>query len=144
MNSRPTNAFKYCIRVSWGDCDPAKIVYTGRLTNFSLDAINAWWGDKFDGDGWYQMELDKNVGTPFVRFEMDFHQPVTPRETLYCFVWPLRLGNTSISFRVEGEQGGNLCFSARTVSVFTIADQFEKRAAPEEMRRVIEMYLPSD
>ena len=119
MESRTGQTFVHCISVSWGDCDPAKIAYTGRLPTFALDAINAWWESVLEGDGWFQMELDRNVGTPFVRLEMEFKKPVTPRHKLMCHVWPVRLGNTSITFRVDGLQNEQLCFSTRTVSVCT-------------------------
>lgn len=142
MQPRPDNAHTHVINVTWGDCDPAKIAYTARLPWFALDAINGWWEAHLDGDGWFQMELDRNVGTPFVRLEMDFTSPVTPRHPLICHVWPERLGETSITFRVDGEQDGTLCFSTRTVSVFTVADAFKKRPAPEEFKRIILPLIP--
>ena len=142
MEPRPASAFEHSIRVTWGDCDPARIAYTGRLPWFALDAINAWWEDKLGGDGWFQMEVDRNVGTPFVRLEMDFSHPVTPRHRLNCYVWPVRLGETSIAFRVDAEQDGKLCFATRTVSVFITADQFAKRSPPEDIRATIERHLP--
>ena len=138
MEPRPAQAFAHEIRVTWGDCDPARIVYTGRLPWFALDAINAWWEARLGGDGWFQMELDRNVGTPFVRLEMDFQRPVTPRHRLICHVWPVRLGETSITFRVDGSQDGHLCFSTRTVSVFITADKFEKQRPPSDIRALVE------
>ena len=141
MEPRPQEAYQHEVRVTWGDCDPARIAYTGRLPWFALDAINGWWGAKL-GDGWFQMELDRNVGTPFVRLEMDFQHPVTPRHRLICHVWPVALGTTSIAFRVDGEQDGRLCFSTRTVSVFITADVFSKTPPPEDIRALVEAHLP--
>jgi acyl-CoA thioesterase FadM len=141
MEPRLREVFQHGIRVTWGDCDPAKIAYTGRLPWFALDAINAWWEAELEGDGWFEMELDRNVGTPFVRLEMDFHRPVTPRHKLICYVWPVALGNTSITFRVDAEQDGELCFSTRTVSVFIVADQFRKQPPPDDIRQIIERHL---
>ncbi|WP_432817075.1 acyl-CoA thioesterase [Sulfitobacter sp. JB4-11] len=143
MEQRPSNAHQHSIRVAWGDCDPARIAYTGQLPRFALTAINAWWEAKLDGDGWYQMEVDRNVGTPFVRLEMDFMYPVTPRHVLECHVWPVHLGKTSIAFRVDGEQDGKLCFSSRTVSVFIVADQFRKQPPPDEINQIVLRNLPS-
>lgn len=143
MEPRPDTAHTHEIRVTWGDCDPARIAYTGRLPWFALDAINSWWEAHLGGDGWFQMELDRNVGTPFVRLEMDFVKPVTPRHRLVCHVWPVKLGETSITFRVDGMQDGALCFSTRTVSVFITADQFTKRTPPEDIRAVVSAHLPA-
>ena len=73
------DTFIHEIRVGWGDCDPARIAYTGRLPAFALEAIDAWWEHQLGGDGWYQMELDRGTGTPFVHMSIDFRSPVTPR-----------------------------------------------------------------
>lgn len=143
MEQRPADTFGHMVRIGWGDCDPAKIAYTGRLPWFALEAINAWWEDKLGGDGWFQMELDRNVGTPFVRLEMDFSFPVTPRHRLICHVWPVKLGETSITFRVDGLQDGKLCFSTRTVSVFIVADHFTKQSPPEDIRRAVQAHIPA-
>lgn len=143
MESRPHKAHQHLVRITWGDCDPARIVYTGRIPGYALDAINGWWEEQLDGDGWFQMEVDRNVGTPFVRLEMDFRRPITPRHDLICYVWPVQLGRTSIAFRVDGEQDGQLCFSSRSVNVFTIADAFEKQSPPEELRLIVERQLAS-
>ncbi|WP_299083441.1 acyl-CoA thioesterase [uncultured Ruegeria sp.] len=140
MSPRPCSAHCHRINVSWGDCDPARIAYTGRLPWFALDAINGWWETHL-GEGWYQMELDRNVGTPFVRLEMDFKSPVTPRHPLICHVWPSRLGETSIEFRVDGEQDGALCFATRTVSVFIVADAFKKSPPPKEITDILAPFI---
>jgi len=106
-------------------------------------AINGWWEAHLDGDGWFQMELDRGFGTPFVHMEMDFRAPVTPRHRLICKVRPVRLGQSSISFRVEGFQDGALCFEGLFVCVFIVAGSLEKRAAPDEVRAIVEPMLAS-
>lgn len=128
--------FEHEIRVTWGDCDPAKIVYTGRLPWFALDAINAWWEHHL-GDDWYRMELDRNMGTPFVHMSLNFRSPVTPRHRLKLNVWPTKLGETSIGFRVEAFQDSVLCFDGDFVNVFTIADAFKKTTPPQEIREIV-------
>ena len=135
-----TGPYVHEIRVTWGDCDPAKIVYTARLPWFALDAINAWWEDTL-GEGWFQLELDRKVGTPFVRMAMDFRSPVTPRHRLRCAVWPTRLGTTSIAFRVEGRQNDVLCFTGDFTCVFILAEQFRKTEPPADIRALVEQHL---
>jgi acyl-CoA thioesterase FadM len=129
--------FVHEIRVTWGDCDPAKIAYTARLPWFALDAINAWWEEHLGGDGWFQMELDRDVGTPFVHISMDLKSPVTPRHRLMCQVDPTKLGETSIGFRVIARQDGVECFEGRFVCVFTVASEFRKRKAPPEIVKIV-------
>jgi acyl-CoA thioesterase FadM len=133
----PVAPFVHEVRVTWGDCDPARIAYTGRLPWFALDAINAWWEAHLGGDGWFQLELDRNIGTPFVHLSMDFRHPVTPRHRLMCEVWPSRLGDKSITFSVAARQGGTLCFEGTFTSVFIVADKFKSQSAPPELRSLI-------
>lgn len=139
--ARPSSALRHDIGVKWGDCDPARIVYTARMPWFALDAINAWWEAHLGGDGWYEMDLDRNLGTPFVHMSMDFMAPVTPRHMLQCFVWPHRLGQTSITFRVDGEQNARLCFTGEFTNVFVISDQFKKTCPPDDIRGILAPYL---
>ncbi|UWQ91134.1 acyl-CoA thioesterase [Rhodobacteraceae bacterium M382] len=129
--------FVHEIRVGWGDCDPAQIAYTGHLPRFALSAIDAWWEHHLDGDGWFQMELDRGTGTPFVHMSLDFRSPVTPRHRLMCEVWPVKLGNTSVTFRVDARQNGNLCFEGRFVCVFIDPNAFRPKSPPEDMRAVV-------
>lgn len=136
--------FIHEIRVTWGDCDPARIAYTARLPWFALDAINAWWEEHLGGDGWYQMELDRGYGTPFVHLSMDFSSPVTPRHRLMCQVEPAKLGNSSITFRVIAWQNGVLCFTGKFVCVFIVSEDFKKRAAPPEIVEIVTPLLVPD
>lgn len=136
--------FVHPVNVTWGDCDPARIAYTARLPYFALDAINAWWEAHLDGDGWFQMEIDRNVGTPFVSMAMEFRSPVTPRHTLMCETFPTRLGEKSISFAVNGSQDGKLCFEGRFTCVFTIADKFKSQPVPADFRAMIEPHIRAE
>jgi len=134
--SEPAN-FTHQIRVGWGDCDPARIAYTGRLPWFALEAIDAWWECNLGGDGWFQMELDRGTGTPFVHMSIDFRSPVTPRHRLICEVWPCKLGSSSIAFRVNARQDGQLCFEGKFVCVFIAPETFTSKPAPQDIRDIV-------
>ncbi|AFO93026.1 acyl-CoA thioesterase [Phaeobacter inhibens] len=144
MTDSQTSDFIHEIRVGWGDCDPARIAYTGHLPGFALQAIDAWWEHQLDGDGWYQMELDRGTGTPFVHMSIDFRSPVTPRHRLACSVWPVALGQKSVTFRVEARQDGTLCFEGKFVCVFIEPSDFSAKPAPADYRAVIEPLLRPD
>ena len=129
--------FTHQIRVGWGDCDPARIAYTGRLPWFALEAIDAWWEHYLGGDGWFQMELDRGTGTPFVHMSLDFRSPVTPRHRLICEVWPCKLGSSSIAFRVNARQDDKLCFEGKFVCVFIAPETFTSKPAPPDIRDIV-------
>ena len=126
-------AFTHEITVGWADCDPAAIAFTGRIPYFALEAIDAFWREAVGAD-WYQLNLDQNIGTPFVHLSLDFSAPVTPRHRLTCTVEVSRLGNTSISFRVTGHQAATLCFQGNFTCVFVISDAMRPRRPPDAIR----------
>lgn len=134
------STFEHQTLIHWGDCDPANIVYTGRIPNFCLDAIDAYLGDRAGG-GWFIQENDNNMGMPFVRMEIDFRHPVTPRHPLVCRVWPAKIGTSSVTFRVEGRQDGVVCFEGLFIEVVTVADKFAKQPIPDHLRSVLEADL---
>lgn len=118
------------IKVQWSDCDPANIAFTGRIPYFALESIDAWW-DAQTGINWFQMNVDRNLGTPFVHMSINFRAPITPRHRLICEVALLRIGNSSIRHSVRGFQDGVLCFEGEFVSTFVIADTMTPRRPPE-------------
>lgn len=129
--------FTHEIRVGWGDCDPAQIAYTGRLPEFGLQSIDAWW-EALMGYGWFQMNLEQGFGTPFVHLSCDFRAPVTPRHRLICRLKPVRLGRSSLEFDFAGFQNGLHCYDGRYVSAFVDSASFRPIAPPEPVRRAIE------
>lgn len=136
MGDHATNSgFRYSRRVGWGDCDPACIAYSGRIPDFALEAIDAFWEHHLDGDGWFQLNIDRGIGTPFVHIEIDVRKPITPRHPLICEVIPKRLGSTSMTFEVIGSQGSQQCFKGNFVCVFVTSGEFKKIEVPEIIRR---------
>ena len=135
-----TAPFTHNIRVTWADCDPALIAFTGRIPYFALDAIDAWWGN-YSGIEWYQMNVDRNIGTPFVHMSLNFTAPITPRHSLSCEVRLLKIGSRSIRHEVRGFQDGVQCFTGEFVSVFVVAKTMETRDPPQDLIKAIRPLL---
>ncbi len=132
--------FEHKIIVTWADCDPAAIAFTGRIPYWALDTIDAFWRVEMGMD-WYALNLDHNTGTPFVHMSLDFSAPVTPRAPLICTLSVTRLGRTSISYRVTGSQAGQRCFEGDFTSVFVVADQMRPREPTPELRARLAQWL---
>jgi acyl-CoA thioesterase FadM len=151
--SKPTEPtekpFVHRIRVRWGDCDPAAIAYTPRIPAWALEAIEAWWEHQA-GIDWYHINIDRNVGTPFVHMTMNFTAPVTPRHMLECEVVLKSRGSSSVRHQVRGFQNGVLCFEGEFVSVFVDAKEMTPRTPPPDILSAIERagsdadFLPTD
>ena len=126
-------AFVHEITVGWADCDPAAIAYTGRIPWFALETIDAFWREVVGAD-WYALNLDQNIGTPFVHLSLDFTAPVTPRHKLACALDVARLGTTSITFSVTGSQDGRTCWKGSFTCVFVVSDTMTPREPPAHIR----------
>jgi len=121
-------------RVGFGDCDPAQIAFTGRIVDFALEALDAFWDDTLDGAGWYAMAVDKGQGMPFVRIEMDFMRPISPRLPLRFRVKPQEIGRSSIKIWMQGVHGDEIAFEASFISVFVSRPDMAPSRVPDEVR----------
>jgi acyl-CoA thioesterase FadM len=130
-------------RIGFGDCDPALIAYTGRIPEFALEAIDAFWEDLLDGDHWFRQFVERGYATPFVHLEFDFKSPVTPRHRLFMEVEPVGLGRSSITFAITARQDGVVSFTMKSVSVFVERDGFAKLPVPEHVRAALHAAYPA-
>ena len=131
---------RHDVTVGWGDCDPAQIAYTANIPRWALLAVEQWYRECLGWD-WYEINLRRGIGTPFVSLSLDFHAPITPRAPLQHTVYVKRLGNHSISHYLEGHQCQIRCYSASSTAVFTRAARMEPLAIPPGIRRSIENFI---
>ena len=125
--------FENTIVIGWGDCDPARIAYAARIPDYGLRTIEAWFKACL-GVGYYELNVDCGVGTPFVHLACDFHAPVTAREPLHMQLTLSRVGRSSLHIVVKGVQNGRLCVQARFVCVFIDAATHTTIAIAPNMR----------
>lgn len=147
--SRPTDGggspdrelpFVYRRDIFWGDTDTALIVYTGRFVDYALEAIESWFR-AYLGTDWYQLNVDRKMGTPFVHVDIDFVSPLTPRDHLGVAVRVERLGTSSLGFRIEGYANEErLSFRGHLVCAFVDITTMSKIPIPDEYRDKIAAY----
>ena len=133
QSEEKAKVFHHHIRIRWADCDPASIAFTGRIPYFALEAIVAWWEEHL-GHDWYEMNVDKDIGAPFVHLSIDFRAPVTPRHILDCCVRLIKVGESSVRFSVVGRQDDAVCFKGEFVEVLTASAAHKKMPFPDAMR----------
>lgn len=128
--------------INWSDTDAAQIVYTVRFLDFAMEAIEEWFRTVIGRD-WYDMNMNLGIGTPFVKTDIDFRAPLTPRDALYITVLVEYAGYSSIAFNVTGDRGDGLrSFEGRMVCCAV-----EKKGAmkpveiPAEWRGHIDRYV---
>lgn len=142
--SKPTEAAVPVVHrrvINWSDTDAARIVYTVRFLDFAMEAIEQWFRN-IVGCGWYEMNMDLGLGTPFVKVDIDFKAPLTPRDKLSITVLVERAGRSSITFNVAGDRDdGVRSFTGRLVCCVVDAAAKTPADIPAEWRARIEDYV---
>jgi len=124
-------------RIFFGDCDLLGIAFTGRITNFALEAIEAFWDDLLDGCGWLYLLTEEKIAIPFVSLSFDFRSPVKAGAALVCEVGVDHVGTSSVGLFVVGRQDEAICFECRARSVFMDAITFGKITIGDTIRHAL-------
>ncbi|MFT8243106.1 acyl-CoA thioesterase [Roseomonas sp. BN140053] len=131
-------SFVFHRRVTWGDVDAAGIAYTGRFPQFCMEALEAWFLEVLDAD-WYELNVRRGIGTPFVHMDLDFRSPLTPRDALAITVRLERLGGSSLRFLVQGHANGDrLSFEGHFACAFVDGKSMKPIPVPAEFRAALE------
>lgn len=139
MDTRET-PFIYRHVVGWGECDPAGIIYTPRVIDFVIEAIEAWYPAAL-GITWTELRHDRNTGVPMVRAECDFTRPPIPGLELFVEVRVASIGRTSLIHNVTGRDvAGDDYFRARMVSCFTDLTTVDAAAIDADLKERIVAY----
>lgn len=91
--------YRHPLRVRFGDCDPAGIVYFPRFFDFFHQAMEGW----FDvlGRPYHEVVMGQHVGFPAVHTEADFRRPVAFGEDVHVELRVGRIGDSSLELRYE-------------------------------------------
>lgn len=138
VDPRPARPYQLEHRIFWADVDLAQIAYTGHIPNYGLKTIDAFW-DALLGADWARLNIDHGIATPFVHVSVDIHSPVTFREMLVTTLHVAKIGQSSITFEIDGHQGERLCFTSKFVSVFVSSLDFAKMPIPPMVRGALEL-----
>lgn len=136
---KPSEPFTQLRRVSFGDADVAGTVFFANISRYCMEAIEMWFVDRL-GTNWFELSVDRGIGTPFVRAELDFLSPASPRDTLAIAVSVEELGRSSVVFNVKGRiaESGRLCWGGRFKCVFIDTKAVRGIPIPDEYRAAME------
>ena len=125
----------------WCETDGAQIVYTVRFVDYAMDAIEGWFRDVLKVD-WFRMNTELDMGTPFVKIDMDIQSPLTPHHELEVRVLVERMGRSSLTFNVVGKRDDDqISFESRFVCSMVRKSTMRSISIPQELRRTIDDYI---
>lgn len=85
------------VRVHWGHCDPAGIVYFPRFFEMFHEAMETWFSEGL-GLPYEELIVARKIGFPSVHTEADFRRPTRFGETIAVELRVRETGHTSIKF----------------------------------------------
>jgi len=96
----------HSVRIGWGHCDPAGIVYFPRFFELFHEAMESWFGDAL-GAPYEDVIVGRRIGFPAVHTEADFRAPTRFGERVDVELRVGRVGTASIEllYRVRGPGG---------------------------------------
>lgn len=102
------------VRVSWGHCDPAGIVYFPRFFDMFHEAMETWFADAL-GHPYEHIIVGRKIGFPSVHTEADFSRPTAFGETIVIELSLASLGRSSmrLGYRILDGEGDNAGADAR-------------------------------
>lgn len=130
------------MRVGFGDCDPAGIVYFPRFFHFFHEAMETWF-DAALGMPYAALIGGRKIGFPAVHTEADFKLPCAMGEEIGVELRVAELGRSSIRFayaaRTLGDATAPVRLTGATVCVVMDLDPsrptFRRAlAVPEDLR----------
>lgn len=126
--------------VSWGDCDPAKIIYGPRALHFVMEAVEAWHREVV-GTSCYALNTELGMGHPTVRAEIDYLRPLRADQEIAVRVRVAKVGRSSVTYHVSGgDDDGNTYFLAVLVACYVSEGEGRAVAIPERFRRRVAAY----
>ena len=125
--------------VQWGDCDPAGIIYSPRVFDYAVEAVEAW-NRQVLGLSWTELNSEMGMGAPMVRAECDYLHPPQPDQEVELAVLIERLGHSSLTYLVRGFGGGRDYFQVRLVTCFVARPEFKSAEIPRRLRQRIAAY----
>jgi acyl-CoA thioesterase FadM len=139
VTTSPPDVFTVKRRVAFGDTDVAGSLFFSNVTRYCMEALEEWFVDRL-GTDWYHLNVDRAIGTPFVRAEFDFVSAATPRESLELQVAVTGVGRSSVDFAVTANTvpSGRGCWVARFKCVFIDAGTKRATPIPGEYRTTLE------
>jgi 4-hydroxybenzoyl-CoA thioesterase len=128
-------------QIGFAHTDPAGLVFYPRYLDMFNNLIEDWFAQDIKQDI-RTLVQDRRIGIPAVRIECDFVRPTRLGDLLQLQLSVEAMSESSVSLIIHGSVDGTPRVTALVTLVFVSLDSFEPVAAPPDIRKKIERYLP--
>jgi len=127
------------VRIRFGQCDPAGIVYTPNFFDIFNVAIEEWY-ERALGIDYYELIGTRRIGLGYVSAHSDFFSPCMMGSTLSVMVRVEHVGNSSFILVLHAFQGGAEALRGRFTVVTTDLTKHRPIPIPSDLRDALVVY----
>lgn len=130
-------SFSTLIKVRFGDCDPAGLVYYPVIFHYCHVAMEEFFAERC-GIPYHKLMRDERIGFPTVNTQAEFFVPLVYGDEAEIEVSVARVGQSSVTFEysIRRAQDGVLCARSTNVHVSMNLDTRRAVPIPERYRRL--------
>ena len=131
----PPPAFRYYLRVRYGECDAQKVAFNARYGDYVDLAVSEF----LRALGFGNELVDGSLDYQLVRQTIEWKAPARFDDVIEASVCALRLGTTSFSLQVTFRRAGVEAVLATAETVYVMVDRnLAKQALPAGFRAALE------
>jgi acyl-CoA thioester hydrolase len=130
--------FRHTLRVRYSECDPQGVVFNANYVAYLDVIMTELWREAL---GRYQDLVDSGVDMVVAELNLRFLGPAGFDDELEFEARVMRLGETSMSTRIDAATNGSAVIEAQMRHVFIDAKTKAKCAIPEHVRDALVPYV---
>jgi len=132
-----TMAFATKRTVLFGDCDPAGVIYTPRISYFVVEAVHEFLTVALGGPAVREL-FSMGILPPARAMSIEFLAPFTWDDELTITVVPTEVGNTSFGFTIAARKGASdEVFRAAFTQVCVSPETKRRVPVPDRLARIL-------
>lgn len=133
------NVWRTPVKIRFGQCDPAGIVYTPNYFDIFNGVVEDWYPASLGLD-YHAILRDDRVGLGYVHASADFLTPGFMGETLTVAVVLGKIGRASFDLTLHAMKGADEAVRGRLVVVCTSLVEHRAIQIPARLRAALEAY----
>lgn len=138
-----TQEFEKQQLIRFHHCDPAGIVFYPQYLVIFDELIEDWFNEGL-GIDFARFHTDERLGIPAAHLECDFLAPSKIGDTLTLRLAVARLGNSSLTLRINGACNGQTRIRSLQVRVLAALDNLRGVPIPPALREKLARYLAAE
>jgi 4-hydroxybenzoyl-CoA thioesterase len=130
-------SFSTRIKVRFGDCDPAGLVYYPVIFHYCHVAMEEFFAERC-GIAYHRLMVDERIGFPTVNVQAEFFVPLVYGDEAQIEVSVTRVGESSVTFEYSIRRALDAVLCARSINIHVSMNLETRRAVPipERYRRI--------